>query len=71
MFDNVDLNAMQFIAPLIILAITMTIIGFLYSILLKWLPKSLYNLFLGPVVLLVGGYIWIYPMNMGFYDFFK
>jgi len=70
-FEGVELDTMQFFWPLIILAGTMFSIGFLYSRLFKWLPKGLYNSLIGPVVLIVGGYIWIYPMNLGFYELFK
>lgn len=70
-FDGVEFNTMRFILPLIILGITMVLIGFLYSRLFKWLPKGLYNSLMGPTILLLGGYLWIFPMNMGFYEFFK
>jgi len=70
-FEGVEINTMQFIGPLIILTVTMFLIGFLYSRLFRWLPKRIYNTFMGPVILIVGGYIWVYSMNMGFYEFFK
>ncbi|MGG3890030.1 hypothetical protein [Metabacillus fastidiosus] len=70
-FEGVAINATHFIWPLVFLGITMFFTGFLYSRLFKWLPKEWYDIFLGPVVLLLGGLIWFYPMHMGFYDFFK
>ncbi|MGN7403074.1 hypothetical protein ACTHO0_24775 [Cytobacillus praedii] len=69
-FEGVTLNQWPFIGPLIILIMTMLGTAVIYSILFKWLPKKLYNLFLGPAAL-VGFYIWAFPMNLGFHEFFK
>jgi uncharacterized BrkB/YihY/UPF0761 family membrane protein len=69
-FKGVELNSMQFIAPLIILAITMFTTVFIFRLLFRWLPKKLFNFLIGPVAL-VGAYLWAIPMNMGFYELFK
>ncbi len=69
-FEGVELNTMQFIGPLILLFICITIAGFVYSRLFRWLPKEIYNYLIGPA-LLIGAYIWYEPMNLGFYELFK
>jgi hypothetical protein len=69
-FQGVKFNSMQFIAPLIILAITMFTTALIFRLLFGWLPKKLFNFLLGPVAV-IGAYIWAIPMNMGFYGFFK
>jgi hypothetical protein len=70
-FENVDLNTMQFIGPIIVLFFTLfipaLIIWLFFS---KVLPKVLYDLLLG-VTILFSLYLWAFPMNLGFYDFFK
>lgn len=70
MFEGVELNLMQFFWPLIILIITMVGTTFIYSLLFKWLPKAIYKYLLGPAAL-IGFYIWLVPMNLGFYELFK
>ncbi|WP_366160596.1 hypothetical protein ABXS71_16920 [Bacillus infantis] len=69
-FEGAELNTMQFFWPLLILIGTMFGTTLLYAVLFKWLPKGLFNLFVGPAALL-GAYIWAIPMNLGFYGFFK
>lgn len=70
-FEGVELNSMQIIGPLVMLFISMLATTLLYSLLCKrWLPVKLFNYLIGPVALF-GAYIWAFPMNMGFYDFFK
>jgi hypothetical protein len=69
-FQGVKFNSMQFVAPLIILAVTMLATVFIFRLLFGWLPKKLFNFLLGPVAL-VGTYIWAIPMNMGFFELFK
>lgn len=71
MFDGIEFNSMMFIGPLIILAITMFLVALIYKLLFSWMPRSIFNFFLGPITLFVGGYLWVYPMNMGFYELFK
>lgn len=70
MFENVEFNSMQLIGPLIILLITMFSVALVYKLLFKWLPKKLFNLLIGPVML-ISLYIWAFPMNLGFHEFFK
>ncbi|KLV27390.1 hypothetical protein ABW02_06930 [Niallia circulans] len=62
---------MMFIGPLLILFATFLVIAILYSLLFRWLPNKIFNFFLGPIILILGGYIWIYPMQMGFHELFK
>ncbi len=69
-FEGVELNTMQFIWPLIILAVTMIATVLIFKLLFSWLPKRLFNFLLGPVSLF-GFYIWLIPINLGFYDLFK
>lgn len=69
-FEGVDLNTMQFVGPLIILAITMFVTTYIFRLIFRRLPKKLLNFLLGPSALL-GAYIWAIPMNLGFYEFFK
>lgn len=69
MFGELKFNSMQFIGPLLILAVVMFIIGLIFSLLFKWLPKEIYN-YLFVSVLILGAYIWAVPMNMGFYELF-
>ena len=69
-FEGVEINAMQFIGPIIVLAVTMFAVGFVYKLLFNWLPRELYNFLFGPVLLL-GPYLWAFPMNLGFHEFFK
>jgi hypothetical protein len=69
-FEGVEINAVQFVGPLIVLIVTMFAVAFVYKLLFNWLPRKLYNLLIGPVMLL-GLYIWGFPMNLGFYEFFK
>lgn len=70
MFDGVEFNSMQFVGPVIVLIVTMFSIALLYKLLFNWLPKSLFNILIGPVVLL-GLYIWAIPMNLGFHTYFQ
>ena len=71
MFEGVEVNWMPIIGPFIILFLTMLVTAFVYKLLfIKWLPKQLYNYLLGPVCL-IGLYIWLIPMNLGFHEFFK
>ncbi|AGK52013.1 hypothetical protein B1NLA3E_01145 [Bacillus sp. 1NLA3E] len=69
-FEGVEFNTMQFIGPLIVLIVTMVGISFVYRFFFKWLPKKLYNFLIGPVAL-IGFYIWLIPMNLGFHELFK
>ena len=68
--EGVDINAMQFISPLIVLVVTMVTVGFVYKLFFNWLPRKMFELLFGPV-LLFGAYLWAFPMNLGFHDFFK
>lgn len=70
MLDGVEINTIQFIAPLIILFVCVFLVGFIYSRLFRWLPKDIYNYLIGPVSLL-GVYIWYAPLHMGFHELFK
>ncbi|MEK5107103.1 hypothetical protein MHI57_10160 [Cytobacillus sp. FSL K6-0129] len=70
-FKGIEFNYMQFIGPLLILFITMFGLAFIYRFLLfKLLPVKLYNFFIGPIALL-GFFIWLIPMELGFHQFFK
>lgn len=69
-FEDVELNTMQFIGPIIVLFITMFTTAIVTRLVFSWLPKKLVNFLLGPSAL-AGAYIWAIPMNMGFYEFFK
>ncbi len=70
LFENVELNTMQIIIPLVLLILCMVSISLIYWLVFRWLPKLIFNFLLGPIALL-GAYIWAFPMNMGFYEFFK
>ncbi|OOP61754.1 hypothetical protein BWZ43_25685 [Heyndrickxia oleronia] len=61
---------MQIIIPLVLLILCMVSISLIYWLVFRWLPKLIFNFLLGPIALL-GAYIWAFPMNMGFYEFFK
>ena len=69
-FEGVDINAMQFIGPLIILIVMMFVVGFIYNLFFNWLPKKVFDPLFVTVLLLVA-YLWAVPMNLGFYEFFK
>lgn len=69
-FEGIELNTMQFIGPLVVLIIMGSILGILYRVLFSWLPKSIYNYLLGAVILMAI-YLWAFPMQMGFYEFFR
>jgi hypothetical protein len=69
-FEGAELNTMQFIWPLVILIGTMFGTTLIYALCFKWLPKKLYNFFIGPAALL-GFYIWLVPFNLGFYIYFS
>jgi hypothetical protein len=69
-FEDVELNTVQFIGPLIVLIVTIIGMAIVYRLLFNWLPKKLFNFLLGPVAL-IGFYIWLIPMDLGFYEFFK
>lgn len=59
------------IPPMILLPVVMIGCAVIYKILLgNILPKKIYNFLLGPIALL-GFFIWVIPMNMGFYEFFR
>lgn len=69
--EGIEFNSMEFIGPLIILFITMFGVVFIYRLLLfKFLPVKLYNYFIAPIALL-GFFIWLIPMALGFHVFFK
>lgn len=70
LFEGVEFNSMQFVGPIIVLAITMFAVVFIYKILFSWLPTKLFNFLIGPVALF-GAYIWAIPMNLGFHELFK
>lgn len=70
LFENVELNTMQIIIPLILLILCMISISLIFWLVFRWLPKPIFNFSLGPIALL-GAYIWAFPMNMGFYELFK
>lgn len=71
MFEGVDFNQMQFIWPLIILFVTIMLFAIIYKILFqRILPRGIFNFLIGPVCLF-GFYVWLIPMNLGFYEFFK
>lgn len=69
-FNGIEINTIQFVGSLIVLAVTMFFTAFIFRLLFKWLPTKLLNYLTGPAAL-VGAYIWVIPMNMGFYDLFK
>jgi hypothetical protein len=69
-FEDVELNTVQFIGPLIVLIVTIIGMAIVYRLLFNWLPKKLFNFLLGPVALF-GFYIWLIPMDLGFYELFK
>ncbi|WP_313890766.1 hypothetical protein [Psychrobacillus sp.] len=69
-FEGVEIDYMYIIGPLLVLMATMFTVTLIYSLLFKWLPKSLFNFLIGPVALF-GAYLWAFPMNFGFYEFFK
>ncbi|MEH7115563.1 hypothetical protein V7124_24855 [Neobacillus niacini] len=69
-FEGVEFNTMQFVGPLIVLTVTMFSTAFIFRLLFRWLPTKLLNYLMGPAAL-VGAYIWVIPMNMGFYELFK
>ncbi len=69
-FEGVEYNTTQFIGPLLVLAGTMIGIAIIFKLLFGWLPRKVFNFFLGPVTL-IGFYIWMVPMNLGFYEYFK
>ena len=70
-FEDVKLNSIQIIGPLVILLITMIATTLVYSLLCKrWLPVKVFNYLIGPVALF-GAYLWAFPMNLGFHEFFK
>ncbi len=71
MFEGVNFNQMQFIWPLIILFVTIMLFAFIYKLLFQWiLPRGIFNFLIGPICLF-GFYVWLIPMNLGFYEFFK
>lgn len=70
LFENVDINASQYIGPIIVLVITMLLIAFLCRVISKSWSKELTNYLFG-LGIIVSFFIWAFPMNMGFYDFFK
>ena len=68
--EDVEFNWMQFIGPLIVLIITLFVIVLVYKIFFSWLPRNIYNFLVTPVVF-CGLYLWAFPMNLGFHEFFK
>lgn len=70
MFEGVEFNWVPIIGPLIVLIITMFAVTLIYKLLFSWLPAKLFNFLMGPVAL-IGMYIWAFPMNLGFHEFFK
>lgn len=68
-FEGVEINTMQFIGPILVLIVTMTLTVVIFKLLFGWIPKKLFNLLVGPVSLL-GAYIWLVPMNLGFHNLF-
>lgn len=69
--EGIELNYSQIIGPLVILFITMLATTLVYSLLFKrWLPIKIFNFLIGPVALF-GAYLWAFPMNLGFHEFFK
>jgi len=69
--EGVEFNSIQIIGTLVMLFISMLATTLLYSLLCKrWLHVKIFNFLIGPVALF-GAYLWAFPMNMGFYDFFK
>lgn len=70
MFEGIETNYMQIIGPLILLFVTMFTVTLVYKLLFSWLPRKLFNFLIGPVALF-GAYIWAFPMNLGFHEFFK
>lgn len=70
MFESVEFNWIQIIGPLIVLIVTLFALALIYKLFFNWLPRKLYNLLIGPVMLL-GVYLWAIPMNMGFHELFK
>lgn len=69
-FEGVEFNSMQFAAPIIILITMLVVTAFIYKILFRPLPKGLYNLLIGPLMLFVI-YIWAIPMKLGFHTYFS
>jgi len=68
-FTGLKLGAdlLYFIPPLILLIVVPLIYAGIFR---RILPTKIYNFFLGPSVL-VGFYIWAFPMKIGFYEFFR
>ncbi|KMY49213.1 hypothetical protein AC625_06490 [Peribacillus loiseleuriae] len=69
-FEGVEINTIQFIGPILVLAAILFALGFIWFFLFEKLPKFISNFLFG-CTMLSGCYIWFYPMNMGFYEFFK
>jgi len=71
MFEGVNFNQMQFIWPLIILFVTILLFAIIYKLLFqRILPRGIFNFLIGPICLF-GLYVWLIPMNLGFYELFK
>ncbi|TXC81580.1 hypothetical protein FS935_22015 [Metabacillus litoralis] len=68
--EGVDFNLMMFVGPLIVLAVTISGLCLIYKLIFNRLPKSIDNYLLGGVALL-GAYLWVFPMHMGFFEYFK
>lgn len=69
-FEGIEFNTMQFIGPLIVLVVTMFAVALVFKLFFNWLPRKLFEFLLGPVALF-GAYLWAFPMNLGFHEFFK
>ncbi|MCP1161238.1 MULTISPECIES: hypothetical protein [Bacillus] len=69
-FEGVELNTAQFFWPIVILIAMMIGTTLLFHLLFKWLPRGVYNIFIG-LAALFGAYIWAVPLNLGFYELFK
>jgi hypothetical protein len=69
-FDGVEFNTLQFLGAILVLVFSMVLTVLLFRLLFNWLPSKLFNFLIGPVALL-GAYIWVIPMKMWFYEFFR
>ncbi len=71
MFDEVEVDWIPIVGPLIVLIVTLTAVMFLYALIFsRLLSQELFKFFAGLVALL-GIYIWFVPMDVGFHHYFK
>lgn len=62
---------MPLILSMLVLLVLFIVIAVICALLLRRIFPASFNRFLIGACSLLGLYIWVFPMNMGFYEFFR